>query len=95
MPKIDIGNIESLSDMRYPYVGMLYDDELTLEAHVVAWAFQRLVDLDLPLTITTISDATDLDYFVIKQKIDEIERVWNFKMREYDERTGKYRLIRR
>jgi hypothetical protein len=95
MPKIDIGDIERLCDMRYPYVGMLYDDGLSAEARFVVWAMQRLVDLDLLLTIKTISDATDLDHFVIKAAIDELEKKWRWKLREYDESTGKYYLIRR
>ena len=93
MPKIDIGKCEELTDVRYPFVGMIYDDDLSLEARIVAFAIQRLVDMDLPLTISTISDATDLDHWVIKQKIDEIERT-HWKLREFDEETGKYYLIR-
>jgi len=94
MPKIDIGDIERLRDMRYPYVDLYYDEGLSFEARFVAWAMQRLVDLDLPLTISTISDATELEPFVIKQKIDEIEKLWNWKLREFDEKAGKYYLIR-
>ena len=93
MPKIDIGKCEELTDVRYPFVGIIYDDDLSLEARIVAFAIQRLVDMDLPLTISTISDATDLDHWVIKQKIDEIERT-HWRLREYDENTGKYYLIR-
>lgn len=93
MPKIDIGKCEELTDVRRPYVSMIYDDNLSLEARVVAFAMQRLVDMDLPLTISTISDATDLDHWVIKQKIDEIERT-HMRLRGYDEEAGKYYLIR-
>ena len=95
MPKIDIGNIERMGDLRGIFVEVLYDEKLSEGAHIVAWAFQRLVDLDLPLTISTISDATNLDPFFIKEKIDELEYRYFFKWREYDEITGKYRLIRR
>jgi len=93
MPKIDIGKCEKITDVRRPFMSMIYDDDLSLEARVVAFAIQRLVDMDLPLTICTISDATDLDHWVIKQKIDEIERT-HWRLREYDEETGKYYLIR-
>ena len=94
MPKIDIGKCEKLTDVRRPYMKFIYNDDLSLEARIVAFAMQRLVDMDLPLSISTISDATDLDHWVIKQKIDEIEREHNWKLREYDDETGKYYLIR-
>ena len=80
MPKIDIGNIEKDSDMRRPFLEWYSDDKLSNEAHIVLWAIQRLVDMDLPLTVSTISDATDYDYFVIKRSIDEIEQRYNWKL---------------
>ena len=94
MPKIDIGKCEKFTDVRPPFMKFIYNDDLSLEARVVAFAMQRLVDMDLPLTISTISNATDLDHWVIKQKIDEIEREHHWKLRDYDKETGKHYLIR-
>jgi len=79
---------------RFPYGLIHFDEGLSGEAKEVLWAMRRLVDLDYPLTICTISNATDMDHFVIKTAIDEIEDVTNFRMREYDEEKRKYRLIK-
>ena len=93
MEDYDIGEIESINDMRRPYSGFYFYDCISENSKPLLWVIQRIVDLDKPLTISEISRVSGKSPFFVKKAIDEFEGA-GLRMRRYDEKTGEYTLIR-
>ena len=80
-------------EVRHPYLGYFFYDDITEKYKPLLWVIQRLVDLDRPLTIMEISKVSGKDPFYVKKAIDEFEAS-GLRLRKYDEKTGEYILLR-
>ena len=89
----DIGGKDLESYSRQPYFAYYQSIDLSAKAKGLLFVMQRLVDLDMPLTISNLSKYCKRSPFEVKMEIDEIERA-GLRIREYDEASGEYKLIR-
>ena len=89
----DIGGKDLESYARQPYYAYYYSIDLTGKTKYLLFLMQRLVDEGLPLTVTELAKYSDRTPFEIKMELDEIERA-GLRIREYDEASGEYKLIR-
>ena len=89
----DIGGMKFNDYARYPYKAYYCSFDITGRTKYLLFVMQRLVDEGLPLTVTELAKYSNRSPFEIKIELDEIERA-GLRIREYDEASGEYRLIR-
>ena len=89
----DLGGMDLDSYARQPYYEYFFSLDLSGKAKYILFLMQRLVDLGIPLNITNLAKYSKRTPFEVNVLIDEIERA-GLRIREYDEETGEYKLIR-
>ena len=89
----DIGDRRFHTYARYPYRAYYFSFDISPKTKYLLFVMQRLVDLDMPLTVTNLAKYSKRSPFEVKMELDEIERA-GLRVRDYDEASGEYNLIR-